>query len=90
MRLTTARDRILTAQNDLKERNFGTAEKELKSAQEELHAAALMTSKENGAALTGLEGSIDGLIEVVHRSDPRAKSKLDAVKADLDQLINRS
>jgi outer membrane murein-binding lipoprotein Lpp len=90
MRLTTARDRLLTAESNIKERNFGTAEKELKSAKEEIHAAAQMTSKENGEALSGLEGSINGVIEIVHRSDLRAKSKLDAVKADLDQLINRS
>jgi len=90
MRLTTARDRLLTAESNIKERNFGTAEKELKSAKEELHAAAQLASKENGEALIGLEGSIDGVIENVHRSDLRAKSKLDAVKADLDQLINRS
>jgi len=90
MRLTTARDRLLTAEGNIKERNFGTAEKDLKSAKEELHAAMQMASKENGEALIGMEGSIDGVIEIVHRSDPRAKSKLDAVKADLDQLINRS
>jgi len=90
MRLTTARDRLLSAENNLKERNFGSAEKELKSAKKELHEATQMASKENGEALTGLEGSIDGVIEVAHRSDFRAKSKLDAVKADLDQLINRS
>lgn len=90
MRLTTARDRLLTAESNIKDRNFGTAEKDLKSAKEELHAAAQMASKENGEALIGLEGSIDGVIETVHRSDLRAKSKLDAVKANLDQLINRS
>jgi len=90
MRLTTARDRLLTAESNIQERNFGSAEKDLKSAKEELHAAAQLASKENGEALIGLEGSIDGVIENVHRSDLRAKSKLDAVKADLDQLINRS
>jgi len=90
MRLTTARDRLLASESNIKDRNFGTAEKELKSAKEELHAAALLTSKENGEGLIKLEESIDGVIETVHRSDLRAKSKLEAVKADLDQLINRS
>jgi len=90
MRLTTARDRLLTAESNIQERNFGSAEKDLKSAKEELHAAAQMASKENGEALIGLEGSLDGVIEIVHRSDLRAKSKLDAVKADLDRLINQS
>ena len=90
MQLTAARDRLAAAENNIKERNFGTAEKELESAKEKLHAAAKMTSEETGEALTGLEGSIDGVINVVRRSDPRAKVTLDAVKTGLDRLIERS
>lgn len=89
MYLTTARDRLLSAENNIRERNFGIAEKELESAQEELRTAAKMASKETGEALTGLEGSIDGVIEIVHRSDPRAKVKLNEVKTGLDRVINR-
>jgi hypothetical protein len=90
MQLTTARDRLIAAENNLKERNFGTAEKELESAQEELRAAAKMASKEKGEILTGLEGSIDGVIAIVRRSDPRARGKLNEVKTRLDRLIERS
>ncbi|MEK6684368.1 MAG: hypothetical protein AABY46_06890 [Nitrospirota bacterium] len=90
MQLTAARDRLAAAENNIKERNFGTAEKELESAKEKLHAAAKMTSEETGETLTGLEGSIDGVINVVRRSDPRAKVTLDAVKTGLDQLIEKS
>ena len=90
MQLTAARDRLAAAENNIKERNFGTAEKELESAKEKLHAAAKMTSKETGETLTGLEGSIDGVINVVRRSDPQAKVTLDAVKTGLDQLIEKS
>lgn len=89
MHLTTARDRLLTAENNIRERNFGIAEKELESAQEELRTAAKMASKETGEALTGLEGSIDGVIGIVQRSDPRAKVKLNEVKTELDRVINR-
>ncbi|HUK55428.1 MAG TPA: hypothetical protein VLY20_02080 [Nitrospiria bacterium] len=90
MQLTTARDRMLSAENNIKERNFGTAEKELTSAKEELHTALPMASKEVGEALTGLESSLGGVIETVHRSDPRANTKLKEVKTGLDRLINRS
>ena len=90
MQLTAARDRLVAAENNIKERNFGTAEKELESAKEELHTAAKMTSNETGETLTGLEGSIDGVIEVVRRSDPRAKVKLNEVKTELDRVIQRS
>ena len=88
--LVTARDRLLSAQNNLKERNFGEAEKELASAKAELRTAAPMTSKETEAAITELEASIDGVIAIVRRSDPRAKVKLNEVKAELDRLIERS
>lgn len=88
MKLTTARDSLLTAENNIRGRNFGMAQKELEGAKDELRSAAKLGSKEAGEALTGLEGSIDGVIEIVRRSDARAKSRLDAVKADLDRLIN--
>jgi hypothetical protein len=90
MQLTTARDRMIAAENNLKERNFGIAEKDLESAKEDLRAAAKTASKETGATLTGIEESINGVIEIIHRSDPRAKVKLGAVLADLDRLIERS
>lgn len=89
MRLTTARDHLLAAESGLKERNFGTAEEELNAAKEELQAAAQMSSKEK-ESLNGLGGPIDQVIDLVHRSDPRAKTKLNGVKAELDQIINRS
>jgi hypothetical protein len=66
------------------------AEKELESSKEELRAAAKTASKETGEVLTGMEGSIDGVIEIIRRSDPRAHVKLKAVRADLDRLIGRS
>ncbi|MBI3995636.1 MAG: hypothetical protein HY349_06645 [Nitrospirae bacterium] len=90
MQLTTARDRLLAVETHIKERNFGMAETELESAKDGFRSAAKITSKENGETLIGLEGAVDGVIEIVRRSDPRAKAKLDAVKADLDRLINRS
>jgi hypothetical protein len=90
IQLTTARDHLIAAENNLQERNFGMAEKELQSTKEELRAAAKTASKETGAALTEMEGSINGVIEIVRRSDPRAKVKLNAVRADLDRLIGRS
>ncbi|MBI3611254.1 MAG: hypothetical protein HY204_11225 [Nitrospirae bacterium] len=90
MQLTTARDRLNAAENNIKERNFGMAEKEIESAKAELGAAAKLTSKETGETLSGIERSLNGVIEAVRRSDPRAKFKLDAVKADLDRLIGRS
>ncbi|MBI3811156.1 MAG: hypothetical protein HY283_02965 [Nitrospirae bacterium] len=90
MQLTTARDQLTAAENNIKARNFGTAEKELESAKEELRTAGKMGSKENAEALTGLEGSIDGVIAIVRRSDPRAKVKLTEAKTQLDRLIERS
>lgn len=90
MQLTTARDRLIAAENDIKERNFGTAEKELESAKEALRTAAKMASKEIGETLIGLEGSVDGVIEIVQRSDPRAKVKLNEAKTQLDRLIEKS
>jgi len=90
MQLTTARDRLIAAENNIKERNFGMAETELESAQEELRTAAKMAPKGTGETLSGMEGSLNGVIEVVRRSDPRAKAKLEPVKADLDRLIGRS
>jgi outer membrane murein-binding lipoprotein Lpp len=90
MQLTTARDRLIAAENNIKERNFGMAEKELESAQEELRTAAKMASKETGEMLIGLEGPINGVIAIVHRSDSRAKVKLNEVKTQLDRLIEKS
>lgn len=90
IQLTTARDHLIAAENNLQERNFGMAEKELQSTKEELRAAAKTAAKETGAALTEMEGSINGVIEIVRRSDPRAKVKLNAIRADLDRLIGRS
>jgi hypothetical protein len=90
IQLTTARDHLIAAENNLQQRNFGMAEKELEATKGELRAAAKTASKETGSALTGMEGSINGVIEIVRRSDPRAKVKLNPVRADLDRLIGRS
>jgi len=90
MQLTTARDHLIAAEFNLKERNYGTAEKELESAKEELRAAAKTAPKETGTALTGMEGTLNGVIEIIRRSDPRANVKLISIRNDLDRLIDRS
>jgi outer membrane murein-binding lipoprotein Lpp len=90
MQLTSARDHMIAAENNLKERNFGIAEKELESAKEGLREAAKMASKEKAETLSGLEGSVNGVIEIIRRSDLRAKIKLTEVKTQLDRLIERS
>jgi len=89
MQLTTARDHMLTAQNQIQERNFGTAEKELESAKGELLAATKLISKDKSEPLIGLIDSIDGVIAVVRRSDARARVKLEAVEADLDRVTKQ-
>ena len=90
MQLTTARDRLIAAETHIKDRNFGIAEKEMEAAKKGLRTAGPLGSKENAETLTGLEGSIDGVIEIVRHSDPRAKVKLNEVKTQLEQLIERS
>lgn len=90
MHLTTARDHLISAQNDILEKNFGKAKDDLASAQKELQTAAKMGSKDNAERLLGLVQSLDGAGEILARSDPRAKVKLESVKGDLDRLIEKS
>ncbi len=90
MHLITARDRLLAARSNLDARNFGTAEKDLNSAQADLRAAMKWTLPETAPRLAGIEQSVEGVIEIVRRSDSRAGARLDGVKTDLDRLIERS
>ncbi|HEY4485252.1 MAG TPA: hypothetical protein VI702_02855 [Nitrospiria bacterium] len=87
MHLTTARDRLLTAQSSLADRNFGTAEKEIGQAREEMIAAAGMAEAETAESLRDQAKSLEALITITHRSDPRAKVKLTEARAALNRLM---
>lgn len=89
MHLSSARDRLLAAQNNIKERNLGSTEKDLESVKEALRKTARLTSRETGKKLEELQASIDRLIQSVRRSDPRVREGLEAVKTDLDGLLDR-
>ena len=89
MHLTTARDRLLTAQSSLADRNFGAAEEEIGQAREELTTAAGMTPAESAEAVRDQARSLDGLIALTRRSDPRAKVKLTEALAALDRIRTR-
>ncbi|HEY5649083.1 MAG TPA: hypothetical protein VLB09_08510 [Nitrospiria bacterium] len=85
--LTSAKDRIVSARENILERNFGRAEEKLTGAGEELQKAAAMTSKKAAGRLNGIRKEIDPLLPRLKRSDPGVSKKLNELEQELEDLI---
>ena len=90
MNIFTARQHLSSSVDQLRDRNFGKAEKELASARSDLRTASRLIPDKTGRTLSKLGESIDSIIDRIRRSDPLAHSELKNLQSHLDDLINPS
>lgn len=84
-----ARDRLMSAHRAASERNFGTAQKELQKAKEELGVARRLADPKWEGNLSGFEAPLDDLIVAAGRADPKLSARVDSLRADLDRVMGQ-
>lgn len=88
--LVNARDRLMSAHRAAAERNFGTAQKELQKAREELGVARRLSDPKWQGNLSGFEAPLNDLIVAAGHADPKLPARVDSLRSDLDRVMGQS
>ena len=83
------RHRLDSAQTAVVDRNFGTAQKELQKAKQEIAALAEQSGRETRKSLSKLQKQIDQLIDSADRADSRLKDHLSSLRDEFDKIVDR-
>ncbi len=86
--LTTARDQLGSAREDILGRNFGNAEKKIMKAKKELQKAIAMVPEKTGKALHLILKGVDPVIPMLQRSDQGASSRVKRLEDHLIKFID--
>ncbi|MBI5745817.1 MAG: hypothetical protein HZA13_02305 [Nitrospirae bacterium] len=89
MHLVDARERIIAGKNEISEKNFGTAGKEIEKARELIERAIGLSGESLVPALRPITQELAYAESDLKRLDPEAMKRLDGAKKDLDRIIER-
>ncbi len=89
MHLVDARERIIAGKNEISEKNFGTAGKEIEKARELIERAIGLSGESLVPALRPITQELAYAESDLERLDPEAMKRLDGAKKDLDRIIER-
>jgi chromosome segregation ATPase len=92
MNLLSARDRLIKAEKELVDKNFGEAEKELSQAEERLGKATALAKKAGRQPLlqrlSPITASLRETRTDVRRLNPQAKGRVASLAKELDRVID--
>ncbi|MEK6576970.1 MAG: hypothetical protein AABZ05_05175 [Nitrospirota bacterium] len=89
MHLVDARERIIAGKNEISEKNFGTAAKEVEKARELIERAIGLSGEGLVPALRPITQELAYAEADIKRLNPEAMKRLDGAKKELDRIIER-
>ena len=89
MYLAEARDRILEGKNQIQEKNFGAAGKEIETARELIEKAIGLSGEDLVSRLRPITQELVYAEADTKRLKPEATKRLDDTRKDLDRIIER-
>lgn len=89
MHLVDARERIIAGKNEISEKNFGTAGKEIEKARELIDRAIGLSGESLIPSLRPITQDLAYAETDIKRLNPEATKRLDGAKKDLDRIIER-
>ena len=89
MHLVDARERIIAGKNEIAEKNFGTAAKEVEKARELIERAIGLSGESLVPALRPITQELTYAESDITRLNPDAMKRLDGAKKYLDRIIER-
>lgn len=89
MHLVDARERIISGKNEISEKNFGTAGKEVEKARELIERAIGLSGESLVPALRPIIQELAYAEADIKRLNPDAMKRLDGAKKELDRIIER-
>lgn len=89
MHLVDARDRITSGRNEISEKNFGTAGKEVEKARELIERAIGLSGDNLVPALRPVTQELAYAEADIKRLNPEAVKRLDGAKKELDRIIEK-
>lgn len=89
MHLVDARERIIAGKNEIFEKNFGTAGKEVEKARELIERAIGLSGETLVPALRPITQELAYAEADIKRLNPEAMQRLDGTKKELDRIIER-
>lgn len=89
MHLVDARERIIAGKNEIFEKNFGTAGKEIEKARELIERAIGLSGESLVPALRPVTQELAYAETEIKRLNPDAMKRLDGARKELDRIIER-
>ncbi len=89
MHLVDARERIIAGKDEISEKNFGTAGKEIEKARELIERAIELSGEGLVPALRPITQELAYAETEIKRLNPDAMKRLDGARKDLDRIIER-
>jgi biopolymer transport protein ExbB/TolQ len=89
MHLVDARERIIAGKNEISEKNFGTAGKEIEKARELIERAIGLSGESLVPALRPITQELAYAETEIKRLNPDVMKRLDGAKKELDRIIER-
>ena len=89
MHLVDARERIIAGKNEISEKNFGTAGKEIEKARELIERAIGLSGEGLVPALRPITQELAYAETEIKRLNPDAMKRLDGARKELDRIIER-
>ncbi|MBI3805085.1 MAG: hypothetical protein HY282_15150 [Nitrospirae bacterium] len=86
LNLIEAREFLMSARNDLKEKNFGEAVAQAGKAKERITKAISLAPETQKKNLAPLQTEIDSLRESIQKLDPKAVGRIDALAKELEKV----
>lgn len=88
--LIVAKDKLHDAQQALAERNFGEAQKTIRTAQEEIQEAEKLAGSSDKEKYSAVSAGLNEISsDLAHPARPQLREKLQRVAKDLDQLTEK-